>query len=208
MRNQAVIDTDKLREAAEALVQLIKFIRAVSKDPSFSPFLRASRRSMDQLHQGLRSLRAVTMTIVENLPELVDFHTQRGRGKEVEVFVPALIEVDEVLPLLLVDDPPPAEAGRPKGTVTMEPWHVYVELLARSVEAVLTAAGYKPVSRTSGRGPFARTMARALEKIEGRSLMCEPAAIAAYLARPPQQRELADIRAKVLYRLSKFRPTN
>ena len=74
VRNQAVIDTDKLREAAEALVQLIKFIRAVSSDPGENLNLQASTRSMHQLNQDLRNLLEVMTKIMENIGEFIDFH--------------------------------------------------------------------------------------------------------------------------------------
>jgi hypothetical protein len=111
----------------------------------------------------------------------------------VNKFSSALINIHEVTPRLLLVDPP--APGRP---IAVERWHIYVELLADWVEAVLKEAGYKQVSRTNRNGPFARMMAHALEKIEGRSLMRGPAAIAAYLDRAVERRTWAIVRATPL----------
>jgi hypothetical protein len=188
--------SDGLRQAAGDVVRLIKFIRAVSSDPGENLNLQASTRSVHQLNQDLRNLLEVTTKIMENIREFIGFHCLASGIQAVNKFSSALINIHEVTPrLLLVDDPPPARGG-PK--LAAERWHIYVELLADLVEAFLKEAGYKQVSRTNRNGPFARMMAHALEKIEGRSLMRGPAAIAAYLDRPDKRRVWARVRATPL----------
>jgi hypothetical protein len=187
--------SDGLRNAADDVVRLIKFIRAVSSDPGENLNLQASTGSMHQLNQDLRNLLEVTTKIMENIREFFDFHCLASGIQAANKFWSALINIHEVTPrLLLVDDPPPAP-GRPKAVAR---WHIYVELLADWVEAVLKEAGYKQVSRTNRNGPFARMMHQALEKIEGRSPMRGPAAIAAYLDRPVERRIRAMVRAAPL----------
>jgi hypothetical protein len=188
-----------LAKAIAELVYAITSIRVASAVPDLSWLLQGGRRDIIYHNRDLWNLRrAVSATFkklsahmahYQRLPPDMANNDDRVRQQVLDKLSRGLMLVREALEELLPDEPPPPGRHRPKGTWTVQPWHIHIEEMADAVEAVFRADGYAKVSRTVKEGPFARMMAHALKAINGHTL--ETATIAAYLAHPREQRHWA-----------------